>query len=284
MTADILGSPMVSPYDLVDLTDLKAWLDVQSSNDDELLSRLITQISRTILTHLDRASILPTVHSETRDGGNETELILRQWPVTAIQSLAIDGVSIQAASTLMPGGARTNGYVVEPASVAPPGRMQKLALRGKFFNCGVQNVVISYQAGYQISGEAALVPLSAPYAVAAQAPYGAWASDGGVAYSNGTALVAVAANPGTGQYSVAAGIYTFAAGDADRAVTLTYGYVPADLAFCCMDWAAELYAYRDRIGQRSKSLGGQETISFIVKDVPDFVTSALQPYRRIVLP
>ena len=30
----------------------------------------------------------------------------------------------------------------------------------------------------------------------------------------------------------------------------------------CMDWAAERYAYRSRIGQQSKSLGGQETMAF----------------------
>lgn len=275
---------MPSPSDLVDLADLKAWLDVQSSEDDDLLGRLITQISRTILTYLDRASVLPSLHTETRDGGNETELMLQQWPVTSISALSIDGVAIAAASPLMPGGARTSGYVLEPASMAPPGRMQKLALRGKLFARGVQNVSISYQAGYQISKESALVPLAAPYAVTAEAPYGAWASDGAVAYADGTLLAPVAANPSAGQYAVAAGTYLFAAADADKAVTLTYGYVPADLAFACMDWAAELYAYRDRIGQRSKALGGQETLSFIVKDVPDFVASALQPYRRIVRP
>ena len=275
---------MASPYDLVDLADLKSWLDVQSDNDDVLLGALITQISRTILSYCDRPSILPSTHVETRDGGNEEALILRQWPVTNILFLSIDGNVIAPASPLVPGGARTQGYVLEPASTAPPGRMQKLALRGKCFMCGVQNISISYQAGYQISAEPALVPLSAPYTLAAQAAYGAWASDCGVAYANGAPLVAVATNPSAGQYVVAAGTYQFAVGDADKAVTLTYGYVPADLAFCCMDWAAELYAYRDRIGQRSKALGGQETVSFIVKDVPDFVASALQPYRRVVVP
>jgi hypothetical protein len=275
---------MASPYDLVDLADLKSWLDVQSDDDDGLLGALITQISRTILTLLDRASILPTLHEETRDGGNEVALVLRQWPVTSIVSLSINGTMIAPASPLVPGGARTPGYVLEPASYAPPGRMQRLALRGKLFLGGMQNISVAYRAGYQISNEPGLVPLSAPYTIAAQAPYGTWASDCGVTYANGTKLVAVASSPATGQYCVAAGLYQFAAGDADHAVLLTYGYVPADLAFCCMDWAAELYAYRDRIGQRSKALGGQETISFIVKDVPDFVESALQPYRRVILP
>ena len=80
------------------------------------------------------------------------------------------------------------------------------------------------------------------------------------------------------------GVYSFAQADAGSTVLLTYGYVPADLASCCMDWAAERYAYRSRIGQHSKSLGGQETMAFIVKDIPDFVASALSPYRRVVMP
>ncbi len=96
--------------------------------------------------------------------------------------------------------------------------------------------------------------------------------------------MAVAGTPSVGQYSISGGVYTFAAADTDAAVLLSYGYVPADLGFCCLDWAAELYSYRARIGQRSKSLGGQETISFIVKDVPDFVATALQPFKRVVMP
>jgi hypothetical protein len=97
-------------------------------------------------------------------------------------------------------------------------------------------------------------------------------------------LTAVAGTPAVGQYAVSEGTYTFSAADAGAAVALTYGYVPADLCFAAMDWVAELYSYRGRIGQQSKSLGGQETMSFIVKDVPAMVASALQPYRRVVLP
>jgi hypothetical protein len=95
---------------------------------------------------------------------------------------------------------------------------------------------------------------------------------------------AVTGNPAAGQYAVVNGTYNFAQPDAGSTVLLTYGYVPADLASCCMDWAAERYAYRSRIGQHSKSLGGQETMAFIVKDIPDFVVSALSPYRRVVMP
>lgn len=275
---------MSSSFDLAQLADLKAWLDLQASDDDALLARLVTQTSRTILSYLDRPMILPATYTETRDGGAETALILQQWPVVSITSCIVDGRSVPAAMPPDADGPPGAGFALEPAQQAPPGRMQQLALRGFCFRPGVQNIVITYRAGYQISGEMALVPFSAPYSVTAAAPYGDWAMDIGVSYANGAPLAAASSPPAAGQYNAAAGVYTFSAADAGAAIALTYGYIPADLSFCCLDWAAELYAYRGRMGQRSKSLGGQETSSFIVKDVPDFVASALRPFRRVVTP
>lgn len=275
---------MPSPFDLAQLADLKTWLDIQSTDDDALLGRLITQVSRAMLSHIDRAMILPASFVETRDGDGDAAIVLQQWPVTALTSLTIDGFAIAPAASLSPGRISTQGYVLEPAQTAPPGRMQKLAVRGTSFRRGVQNISIAYRAGYQVSNEAALVPDTAPYETTVLAPYGDWASDQGVVYADGSVLAATAGTPALGQYAVSGGVYTFAAADAGAAVQLTYGYVPADLGFCCLDWAADLYSYRARIGQRSKSLGGQETISFIVKDVPDFVATALQPFKRIVMP
>lgn len=275
---------MPSPYDLCALADLKTWLDLASDDDDDLLGRLITQVSRATLAFLDRANILPAQLVEARDGRNDSEIVLRQWPVTSLASLTIDGVAIAAAPPLVAGGPHQSGYVLEAAEPAPPGHMQRLALRGRLFTAGVQNVAVTYTAGYQVSAEAVAVPSTTPHEILAQEPYGDWASDGGVTYANGVPLVAVAANPAAGQYAVSGGAYTFSAADAGASVALTYGYVPADLCFAAMDWIAELYNYRTRIGQQSKSLGGQETTSFIVKNVPDFVASALQPYRRVILP
>ncbi len=275
---------MGSPYDLASLADVKTWLDVAGGDDDALLSRLITRISRAVLNILDRPSILPTVYAETYDGAGERSIMLRQWPVNAIVSCGVNGLSVPPAPPLVAGAAFYPGYVLDSSEAAPPGRMQRLSLRGRRFSCGVQNVSVSYLAGYQITNESATAPATSPFSVAALAPYGDWASDGGVAYANGAALTPVAANPGAGQYCVADGVYTFSAADAGATLSVTYGYVPADLAVCCMDWAAERYVYRSRIGQQSKSLGGQETVAFIVKNVPDFVLAALQPYRRVAAP
>lgn len=109
---------MASSFDLVVLADLKAWLDSQSDDDDALLATLITQTSRTILTHIDRA-VLPVVHTETRDGGNETCLVLRQWPVTDVLSLTIDGRAVGAASS------QRSGYVLEARLMRRRGECRK---------------------------------------------------------------------------------------------------------------------------------------------------------------
>jgi hypothetical protein len=275
---------MGSPSDLARLADLKRWLDVAGSDDDEILGRLITQTSRATLSAINRPSILPATYVEFHDGGVDESILLRQWPVNEVLSCSVNALPIPPATPLVPGASGQGGYVFDVPDIAPPGSMQRLSLRGSGFSSGVQNVQVVYKAGYQRTNESAIVPAADPYVVSVMAPYGAYASDGGVTYQDGTALELVSAMPGVGQYAVEDGAYTFADADAGRDVLITYGYVPADLASCCIEWAAERYAYRSRIGQRSKALGGHETIAFVIKDMPDYVSLVLQPYRRVVMP
>ncbi|MCI0466796.1 MAG: hypothetical protein L0Y57_07305 [Beijerinckiaceae bacterium] len=275
---------MPTSSDLVSLAGLKSWLDVTGTDDDILLAQLISQLSRAILNVLDRPAILPQDYSDIVDGGNAASIVLRHWPVIEVTSCTVDGKTIPAAEAIAGHSSAQPGYVLDSAGAAPPGGMQRLSLRGSLFASGIQNVKVSYRAGYQVTNEAATVPLTPPYTINALSPYGGWASGGGVTYANGGSLAAVPGNPASGQYAVANGSYSFASQDAGASVLLTYGYIPADLASCCLDWAAERYAYRSRIGQSSKSLGGHETISFIVKDIPDFAARILSPYRRVVLP
>ena len=137
-----------------------------------------------------------------------------------------------------------------------------------FFPRGMQNVCVTYRAGYEVLAESSVVPGIAPFAVAALAPYGAWQGDTGVAGAS-TA------------YAATNGLYTFGAADAGATVALSYAYVPAALARAACEWVADRYAARTRIGQSAKTLGGQETTSFIVKAMPDVVDRLLQPYRRV---
>ncbi len=74
------------------------------------------------------------------------------------------------------------------------------------------------------SGEAATVPASAPYTVAA-ANAATYLDDLGVTYfATGLSFTKVASAPTTGQYSVAAGVYTFGSGDEGAAIQLNYLY------------------------------------------------------------
>src|ERR1700730_786412 len=77
---------MASPFDLVSLADLKSWLGITGTDDDVLLARLITQISRAIFNVIDRPAILPSAYTETYDGGDDVSIMLRQWPVIGISS------------------------------------------------------------------------------------------------------------------------------------------------------------------------------------------------------
>jgi hypothetical protein len=75
-------------------------------------------------------------------------------------------------------------------------------------------------------GEAASVPGSSPYTSTSFRT--TFVADQGVVYAaSALPLKQVASAPATGQYSVAAGIYTFAAGDAGAAVLISYTYTSA---------------------------------------------------------
>ncbi len=254
---------MTSPNDLTCLADCKAWLGLTSATDDALIGELVTAVSQAILADLGRSAILPLTCLETLDGGGERALSLRSWPATRLLSCTIDGTAV--ATSVAPG---RMGVVLDAADSAPPGAMQRLSFRGGAFPTGIQNIAVAYRAGYEILGEVTVVPSAAPFTLTALQPYGAWRIDTGV-----TGLGA--------PYTAVAGLYTFAPTDAGASITLSYGYVPAALAQAALEWVADRYTSRGRIGQSAKTLGGQETASFIVKAMPDVVSRLLQPFRRV---
>ena len=74
--------------------------------------------------------------------------------------------------------------------------------------------------------EAGTVP-GTPYGITV-ANSATWLEDLGVIdASTGLALTKVASAPATGQYSVSAGVYTFAAADTTKAMLISYSYTPA---------------------------------------------------------
>ena len=111
-----------------------------------------------------------------------------------------------------------------------------------------------------------------------------WGSDLGVTYATtGAPLTAVSASPGTGQYVVSAGTYGFSATDAGKSVSISYGYVPQDIAQAALELAAERFRAADHIGLKSKSIGGQETIAYDTSAMSAPIQAMLQPYKRVIL-
>ena len=88
--------------------------------------------------------------------------------------------------------------------------------------------------------------------------------------------------PTVGQYAVNSGVYIFSASDNNKTVGISYGYIPSDLAQAALEWLSYRWSSKDRIGQSSKSLGGQETVSFTNEDVPVFVKQLLKNFMRVV--
>lgn len=74
--------------------------------------------------------------------------------------------------------------------------------------------------------EAHSVPASTPWTVTVTNS-AQFAKDLGVTYANGNPLTQVASGPTAGQYSVSAGVYTFATADANAAVLISYEYTVA---------------------------------------------------------
>ena len=273
----------MSPYDLTTLAAVKAWLGLPAAAgpSDATLAGLVTAASRSIHAALSRPVLLPQSCTETLD--LETRRVtLRQWPVIAVNAVLWRGIVIPPDTNQDPDA--STGFLLQPADAAPPGRPQALDLFGACFRPGRQGLVVAYRAGYAVQGEAQTVSAAAPCEITPFAPYGPWAGDLGVVYaSTGVALSPVAQAPAAGQYAVAGGVYAFSPADAGKAVTISYGYVPQDIAQAATELAAARFRAAERIGVTSKSVGGQETIAYDASAIPAPILAMLQPYKRVAV-
>ncbi len=273
----------MSPFDLTNLAALKAWLGLPPAPgpNDATLTSLVTAASRLIYAALSRPSLLPSSYVETID--LETNRVtLRHWPVLQVMSVTSRGIAVPPDENA--DLEASTGYALEPGDGIPPGRPQALDLFGHRHRPGRQSLVVSYSAGYTVQNETQTVPVAAPLQLSAFSPYGAWASDLGVTYtSTGAPLTAVLTSPSAGQYTVSAGTYGFSATDAGHSISVSYGYVPQDIAQAALELAAERFRAAERIGLRSKSIGGQETIAYDTSAMSAPIQAMLQPYKRTIL-
>jgi len=123
--------------DLTTIAKVKANLSISDSSSDALLQELVTSLSGYIVNFLNR-EIKSASRSDKLDGLGRNRIRLRHYPITAISSVSIGGVAVQASAD----GLR-NGYVFDDKYL--------YLLDGtnpSVFASGIKNVSVSYTAGY----------------------------------------------------------------------------------------------------------------------------------------
>lgn len=275
---------------LTTLYNFKAWANITTPTDDLMLNRLIKQMSQMIFNYIQRPSLARTTYTELRNGVGNRQMTLRNWPVVSVASVAVGPNFITSTTAVPPStGLATSGYTLQTWDGESAGQPQVLSLLGYTFVKGQNNVQIVYDAGYCVTNKPATVPSSAAYQITMDPSQGSWAQDDGVYYaSSNVKLTPVTTVPSiAGQYQVVVNsqgsvTYNFSSADAGQSLLLNYSYIPADLEQLTIEWMLERYKYKERVGQRSKSLGGSETASYNLAGMPDFVKVGLESYRKRV--
>lgn len=255
---------------LATLAEVKDWLGLNTDTNDALLTRLLEGATQSIYSYLSIDTFGKVTYNETYDGYGQTWMVLRQSPIIAVLAVSANGQPFVPAQGDGVSSPYVGGFVL---------LNRQLHLFGHCFPRQRASVFVRYDAGYYISDEARTVPAS-PGAYTIQASYH-WLENGQVTLTNGTPLTEVASTPGDGEYTVADGLYTFNAAQAEEAVLISYSYVPADVVDAVINIVGERFKYMDRIGYSSKSLGGQETVSFAPNKFPEYVLQLLNKYKRV---
>lgn len=123
--------------DLTTLATVKGYLpgiDALDTQFDTLLERLITAVSAKFTAEVGR-SLASAAATETYNGHGGQRLTTKRFPIISVASLSIDGLAITPRASV-----GESGYVVDDAT--------SIALEGYFFSQGLQNVVVTYTAGY----------------------------------------------------------------------------------------------------------------------------------------
>ena len=282
---------MAGALDLATLSDVRVWLNIDGVSADPLLSRLISAVSGQVLSCIQRSDIRWREWSEVRDGTGTDGLLLRNWPVIDVASVSIGGGEIPPGATLDDGG-YTSGWILSEYSGTPPGSNQQISLRGWVFDRGVRNVRVTYTAGYVVRGEATTVPAPGTGYVV-QAPLGRWADNVSVVdASTGDVWTEVSSAPtASGQYWCPSsptpdypdnGTYVFFTDDEGTDILISYSFTPSALEQIVIEEVSERFRYKDRIGLRSKTLGGQETMAYDLSGLPPYVARMLIPWTCVV--
>lgn len=280
---------------LTDLATAKDELNLQASNTDHdrFITNAIARASQLIANYCNRVLVPEQVQDlidvarpgfPWNPGKGYPQIRLSRWPVIGLASVTqtLEGGSTQA--LVQDTDFRldaVNGLLmrIDPSSKSGlPWESRPTTVR--------------YTAGYgTLVIETTTVPAT-PYKVTVQQA-AAFGCDHVVTYANGMALSRVSSAPSLGQYSVAGGVYTFAAADAGTSVRIAYAVpdVPDDLADMCLRLVVARFKARGRdpmLMQRDTPDVGSERFwvgGTVGQDGPftPEIVAALDTYRVPVL-
>ena len=215
------------------------WLPNPPTLPLTILSQLITFMTGMLYNKISRARTYSQTFTRTLDGVGNYQILLPDYPVTSITSIQMGAALIQPsplsnpANQVPPYPALGYGYRWIPWSGNLPGEPAVLEFVNGYWWQGIQNIKVTYTAGYLIQNEPCIVP-GTPFKLTVLQPQGVWCRDNGVVYAaTGVALVPVTTITAAGQYipptDALPGIYTFGTADTAAAVLISYSFVPSDL-------------------------------------------------------
>lgn len=254
--------------DLTTLERYKAWAAVSGNNSDSAIERLISSSSSFITSWLNKAIHLKS-YTEKRNGNGSSTMVLKNWPVKEVSSVSINGQAIPESNGTTP------GFVHDTYNIYLIGGAYS-------FSRGIQNVEISYAAGFYLQ-DPVTIPATEPYQITEANLSGVWVEDFSVINSSGLVLTKVSSTPSNAnEYTVSnKGVYLFHSSAANSIVNILYGNVPFDVEQACIELVLSRMKEKDRIGISSKSVAN-ESVSYSQKDMTNFVKTSLQNYRAVI--
>lgn len=125
--------PLLTP------TDIRLYLTLNAGQDEELLLALCAAAEAFVLAQISMKTFDVTSVAETYNGNGASIMILDRRPIVDITEVMIDGKVIPAAASW-----NSNGWLTD---------LKALYLRGWRFTPSVQNVRVTYTAGYAVVPE-----------------------------------------------------------------------------------------------------------------------------------
>lgn len=133
---------------LASVADLKSFLSISHSGDDDLLTRLVAAASSYFEQQTGR-TILATDYVVELDGDGRANIVPPEYPVISVTSLEINGITVPASTGYGVEGWFLRGNLITLRGVAVSSFGPIVAPMGYPSTQGVANVKLSYRAGFE---------------------------------------------------------------------------------------------------------------------------------------